>query len=211
MRKRAYAQQPVDDVGPDRKDAMLRHSMRHSRPAAPAADEFARWASLRTGDSRRGVRRSDRGDRSSSVDVRQHRPAAACRPLRARSLAWLLRRRQRARPAAGLRPGSMRRAPLAGDIGHALRSIHPARLEPRHAALPQFHELRPAMAGGCRLRGQPRADAVGVGGMRCERTPIRRDVSGLRTCSRRPCPPSSTSRRRAPGPSRCWGSTPIAR
>ena len=60
------------------------------------------------------------------------------------------------------------------EIDHrALCGIHPARLESGHRPVPKFHELRPPMAGRVGLGRQSRQDALGVGRMRTQRTPIR--------------------------------------
>ena len=50
-----------------------------------------------------------------------------------------------------------------------LCGVHPARLESGYPPVPQFHELRPPMAGGVGLGGQSRQDALGVGRMRARR------------------------------------------
>ena len=60
------------------------------------------------------------------------------------------------------------------------------------------------------LGGQSRADALGIGRMRTPRHAIHLAADGLRRCSRPRFPRSKSLRRRAPGPSRSWGWTPIA-
>ena len=53
------------------------------------------------------------------------------------------------------------------EIDHgALCGIHPACLESGHPPVPEFHELRPPMAGRVGLGRQSRPDALGVGRMR---------------------------------------------
>ena len=103
-----------------------------------------------------------------------------------------------------------RRAALAGRADRALRRLRPACLEPRHEALPQFHELRPALARGQRLGRQPRPHALGARRMRAQRRRARRGGDGPPPCSPKPCRPSRASARRAPGPSRCSAWMPIA-
>ena len=76
---------------------------------------------------------------------------------------------------------------------------------------PQFHELRSPMAGRVGLGRQSWPNALGFGRMR---THGHRSVSphaGPRRCSRPRFRLSRRSRRRAPGPSRFWVWTPIAR
>ena len=103
-------------------------------------------------------------------------------------------------------------AQLLSEIGTTtLCSIHSACVEPGHPSVPEFHELRPPMAGGVGLGRQPWPDALGLGRMRTRR---RRSVSPqmgrgafqdcASGCRRR-------SRLRAPGPSRSWVWMPIAR
>ena len=76
---------------------------------------------------------------------------------------------------------------------------------------PKFHELRPPMAGRVGLGRQSRPDALGVGRMRPQRHRSVSPHDGLRRSSRPRFRRSRSSRRRAPGPSRCWAWTPIAR
>ena len=80
-------------------------------------------------------------DRPFSLDVRQHRPAPARRSLGAGPRTWLLRRRQRPRAAVVERArGLWRNAIVRADDGK-LCGLHPARLEPGYAPVPQLHEL----------------------------------------------------------------------
>ena len=58
-------------------------------------------------------------------------------------------------------------AQLLSEIGTTtLCSIHSARVESGHPSVPEFHELRPAMAGGVGLGRQPWPDALGLGRVR---------------------------------------------
>ena len=56
-----------------------------------------------------------------------------------------------------------------------VRRLCAARLEPRHQAVPQLHELRSPLAGAARFRGQPWPDALGA----------RRRARGDDTCAAR--------------------------
>ena len=85
-----------------------------------------------------------------------------------------------------------RRAAPARDADRALCGLRPARLEPRHPALPQLHELRPALAGGRGLGGQPRPHALGAWANARATTPIRRAADGPPRCSTRRLPAVET-------------------
>ena len=59
-------------------------------------------------------------------------------------------------------------AQLVRNDHRALCGIHPARLESGHPPVPEFHELRPPMAGRVGLGRQSRQDALGLGRMRTQ-------------------------------------------
>ena len=61
------------------------------------------------------------------------------------------------------------RSPFDRDDHCGLCGIHPARLEPGHAPVPELHELRPPMAGRVGLGRQSRQDALGPCRMRVRR------------------------------------------
>ena len=104
-----------------------------------------------------------------SVDVRRYRPLPACGPFGARPSPWLLRRRQCAGAAVGLRAQQPRRAAPAGSIDSPLGRLRPACVESRHEAVSQLHELRSELARRQRLGGQSRPDALGLGRVRAQR------------------------------------------
>ena len=105
----------------------------------------------------------------------------------------------------------LRRSAFARDDHRTLCGIHPARMEPGHPSVPKFHELRPPMAGRVRARKTVTAGRFGRWPNAHARTPIHLAADGRRRSSRPRFPPSRSSRRRAPGPSRSWDWTPIAR
>ena len=81
-----------------------------------------------------------------------------------------------------------RRAAPARGLDGPVRVFRPGCLEPGYQAVSQLHELRSTLAGRSRFRGQPRADALGLGrvrAQRCERVAaalghrfVRRSVAG---------------------------------
>ena len=74
-------------------------------------------------------------------DVRQHGTAPARRPFHSRPRSRLLRRRQRPCPAVVERAREPWRNSTARADDGALCGLHPARLEPGYAPVPEFHEL----------------------------------------------------------------------
>ena len=92
-------------------------------------------------------------DRPFPLALRQHGHAPARRSFGGGPRARLLCRRQRPRLAVLERACKLRRSATAAEIDHrALCGLHPARLEPGHAPVPEFHELRSPMAGRDRAR-----------------------------------------------------------
>ena len=79
--------------------------------------------------------------------------------------------------------------PMAERSQRPLRGIRPTCLERRTKAVPQFHELRPALARRRRLRGLPCPVALGPGGMRAQRSEHPAPTMGERAV------PRSTARR----------------
>jgi glycosyltransferase involved in cell wall biosynthesis len=128
--------QPIHDVGA-------------SGQALPGGVRFgARDEPDQQADSRRARRglgqrqcAAARADRTFPVDVRQHGIASARRLLRARSRPRLLCRRQCAGPVVVEHPRELWRGPTAGAADCALRGLRSARMERRHAPVPQLHEL----------------------------------------------------------------------
>ena len=147
---------------------------------------------------------------SSLVDVRRYRAVPACGSFRARSYSRLLRRRQCQSAVVRVCAQRLRRAAPARSLDRPIRCFRPACVESGYQAVSQLHELRSALAGGSRLRGQPRADALGLGRMRARRCERIASALGHRLCSPKRCRRWRTSPRRAHGPSRCSGWTPIA-
>ena len=206
MRKRAYASS---------------RSMTWERTAERylAAFESGRGAGIGSGWLRGSTKASPSRDshappemqtRSSSVDVRRHRAVPACDPFGARSLPRLLRRRQCPGAAVGLCAQQPRRAAPARGVDGPIRGLRPACLESGYQAVSQLHELRSTLARGQRLGGQPRADALGLGRVRAQRCQPVAAALGRRPVRRSAAGGGELSARRAPGPSRCSGWTPIA-
>ena len=93
--------------------------------------------------------------------------------------------------------------------GRHLRGVSQSRLRPPARALPQFHELRPALAGGSRLGGLPGSRAVGAGIVRVAGRARAVFKCSRRNSSSRRCPWPPNLRRRARGPSRSSALTNI--
>ena len=83
-------------------------------------------------------------------------------------------------------------ARLPETMHGALCGLHPARMEPGHPPVPQFHELRPPMAGSSRARRTVTAGRFGRWANAHATTPIRLAADGPRRCSRPRFPPSRT-------------------
>ena len=199
--------QPVDDLGSAPPSATSPYSRRRARRigisviARPDASAPVRDSARAAGraDSTISCRCATTPGCSSMRSIRvPDRAHGYCVDDNARAL--LL--------ACALNARGEQRLPEVAD--RAACRLRPARLEPRHAALSQFHGLRPALARGQRLGGQPRAHAVGAGRVRARATPVRRGGAGPPACSPRRCRRWRLSARHAPGPSRCSGWTPIA-
>ena len=209
-----------------------RHAMRKRAYAASRSMTWAQTAKRYLASFRDGTRarpacnrasgRSDRfpeqgtcdsgsPDRAFPLALRQHGHAPARRPFRAGPRPWLLCRRQRSRPAVLERACELWRSAIVRNAHGTLCGLHPARLEPGHASLPQFHELRPPMAGRRRARRIATGGRFGHWANARATTPIHLAADGLLRSSRRRFPSSRSSRLRGPGPSRSWGWTPIAR
>ena len=77
-----------------------------------------------------------------------------------------------------------RRNAIARDGHGALCGLHPARMEPGRPPVPEFHELRPPMAGSVGLGRQSRPGRCGPWPNAPAGTPIRRAADGPRRCSR---------------------------
>ena len=145
--------EPIDDLGAD--GGELPHGFRERAGERRSRD----IAQGRSGHRRFGrgaacdTPASGNSDRAFPLALRQHRHAAARRVFGGGPLARILRRRQRPRPAPFDGARSERRDAIVRDAHGALCVVHPARVESGHRPLPQFHELRPPMAGAVGLGG----------------------------------------------------------
>ena len=150
MRKRAYAASRSMTWAQTAKRYLAAFELRASEPRA-------RRSSLRLEPVvclARGTAASGNADRAFPLALRQHGAAPACRPFSAGPRSRLLRRRQRPRPAASrCALAQPWRNATVRDAHGALCGLHPARLEPGYRSVPQFHELRPPMAGRRGLGG----------------------------------------------------------
>ena len=111
--------------------------------ARPTAMSFSTLMPARPAARRR---LPDDPHRAFLFHVRRYGHAAACRPFGRGPRPRLLRRRQCARAAFGLRARRPAASGVARSPDGALYRFHPARVESRHAAVPQFHGLWPQLA-----------------------------------------------------------------
>ena len=165
---------------------------------------IAAWRTRTTASGNSDLVTSSRS--ATSTGLLQHSVYIGAGPL-----ARLLRRRQRPRPALLDGARAQWRDAIVRNAHGALCILHPTRVESGHRSLPQFHELRPPMAGTVGLGGQSRADALGVGRPRGRRCGPGSPPMGRCRCSRPRFPRSRTSPLHVPGRSHSWGWTPIAR
>ena len=119
-------------------------------------------------DARRTARTIAGVEAGSSVsDERFDRHFPAREFHRAEFCRRLLHGRQRPRAGAGADAAKAgARFAATRRAGRHLRRVSQSRLRPQARALPQLHELRPALAGGSRLGGLPGSRAVGAGVVR---------------------------------------------
>ena len=210
MRQRAYASEPVDDLAADGRALSRRPRRERAAPASPAVDPRCRSAP--PGRDRTGLRPRCASTICMAMcdDTGLFQHAVHSVPDR---VAWLLRRRQCPRAAARLRAERSRRVGTARRLD--ARASPPSSSTP---GTPTPRRFRNFMSFDRRwledagLGGQPRPHALGAGRMRraAMPSPSRRrwaDGAVRRGAARR----RGASARRAPGPSRCSASTPIAR
>ena len=161
--------------------------------------------------SSNGASRATRGtNRSSPLDVRQHRPAAARRAWHPGPLTRLLCRRQCARLARRLHSCGAGEARLPETLTTRFAAFV------QHAWNPDTRRFRNFMSYDRRwLEDQGSEDSHGrtlwALAVCAPRTAIRREGHGRRRSSRRRCLLLKHSLRHAPGHSRCSRSMPIAR
>ena len=149
--------EPVDDMGADGRE--LSRRLREPRRRASARDVLAARFAASPGARNDRFRKSGLGHFLSLCDstgLLQHAVYLGAGPL-----PRLLRRRQRPRPALLDGAAAQRRDAIVRDAHGTLCGLHSARVESGHRPLPQFHELRPPMAGTVGLGGQSRAGRFG--------------------------------------------------